>query len=146
MPTSVGDEVQDLSIGNIETGMIGREQNSPVLAMMDNITRRSQSNDICYDCPISSDCAWCSALGHTIHGNPGKKTQFICIQMIAEALANVYYWNLLNIKIPKYNLGVRKNNVPDQWALLVIDADELDFLKKIEAYSMISTMENHKKR
>lgn len=145
MPTSVGNEVKDLCIGNIETGMIGREQNSPVLEMMDNITRRSQSNDICYDCPISSDCAWCSALGHTVHGNPGKKTQFICIQMIAEALANVYYWNLLNIKKPNFNLGVRKNNVPDQWALLVIDAEELDFLKKIEAYSMISTLENYKK-
>jgi hypothetical protein len=142
MPTSVGDNVQDLCIGNVETGIVGREQNSEVLAMMDNITRRSQSNDICYDCPISNDCAWCSALGHAVYGTPGKKPSFICIQMIAEALANVYYWNLLNIKKPQYKLGVRKNNVPDKWALLVIDQDELEFLKKIESYSMIITMEN----
>jgi len=61
--------------------------------------------------------------------------------MVAEALANVYYWNLLNIKKPHYNLGVRKNNVPDFWALLVIDQEELEYLKKIESYSMIVTME-----
>lgn len=142
MPTSVGDNVKDLCIGNVETGIVGREQKSEVLTMMDNITRRSQSNDICYDCPISNDCAWCSALGHAVYGTPGKKPSFICIQMIAEALANVYYWNLLNIKKPQYKLGVRKNNVPDKWALLVIDQGELDYLKKIESYSMIVTMEN----
>lgn len=141
MPTSVGNDVPDLCIGHVDTGIVGREQNSKVLNMMDDITRRSQSNDICYDCPISNDCPWCSALGHSVYGTPGKKPSFICIQMIAEALANVYYWNLLNIKKPEYKLGVRKNNVPDKWALLVIDKEELDFLKMIESRSMITTME-----
>lgn len=142
MPTSVGDEVKDLCIGDIDNGFIGREQGSEVLSMMDRVTRRSAVTDICYDCPIGNDCASCSALGHALFGTPNKKATFICIQMIAEALANVYYWNLLNIKKPQYKLGVRKNNVPDEWSLLVIDADELDFLKKIESYSMIVTMEN----
>lgn len=142
MPTSVGSNVKDLCIGNVQDGLIGRDDNSEVLKMMDNITRRTQSNDICYDCPLSNDCAWCSALAHTVYGTPDKRPTFICIQMIAEALANVYYWNLLNIKKPQYKLGVRKNVVPDEWALLVIDKDELDFLKQIEAYSMIITMEN----
>lgn len=142
MPTSVGDEVKDLCIGDIDNGFIGRDQGSEVLSMMDRVTRRSAVTDICYDCPIGNDCASCSALGHALFGTPNKKATFICIQMIAEALANVYYWNLLNIKKPQYKLGVRKNNVPDEWSLLVIDADELDFLKKIESYSMIITMEN----
>lgn len=145
MPTSVGKDKQDLCIGNIDDGIKGREQGSEILKMMDNITRRSQSNDICYECPLSNDCAWCSALSHTVYGNPGKRPMFICIQMIAEALANVYYWNLLNIKHPEYGLYVRKNNVPDEWALLVIDNDELDHLKKIEAYSMIISIENNRK-
>lgn len=144
MPTSVGDDVPDLCIGHVDTGIIGRDQDSEVLGMMDRITRRTQSNDICYDCPLSNDCAWCSALSHTVYGTPGKRPMFICIQMIAEALANVYYWNLLNIKHPEYELGVRKNNVPDEWSLLVIDQEELDFLKDIESYSMIITMENSK--
>lgn len=142
MPTSVGDNVKDLCIGNVSTGLIGRDDDSEVLKMMDNITRRSQSNDICFDCPLSNDCAWCSALSQTVFGTPGKRASFICIQMIAEALANVYYWNLLNIKKPHYKLGVRKNMVPDEWALLVIDKDELEYLKQIELYSMIITMEN----
>lgn len=142
MPTSVGDEVKDLCIGDIDNGFVGRDQGSEVLSMMDRVTRRSAVTDICYDCPIGNDCASCSALGHALFGTPNKKATFICIQMIAEALANVYYWNLLNIKKPQYKLGVRKNNVPDEWSLLVIDADELDFLKKIESYSMIITMEN----
>lgn len=142
MPTSVGDEVKDLCIGDIDNGFIGRDQGSEVLSMMDRVTRRSAVTDICYDCPIGNDCASCSALGHALFGTPNKKATFICIQMIAEALANVYYWNLLNIKKPQYKLGVRKNNVPDEWSLLVIDDDELDFLKKIESYSMIITMEN----
>lgn len=86
----------------------------------------------------------CSALSLSVYGTPNKRPMFICIQMIAEALANVYYWNLLNIKHPEYELGVRKNNVPDEWSLLVIDQDELDFLKDIESYSMIITMENSK--
>lgn len=83
----------------------------------------------------------CSALGHSVYGTPGKKPSFICIQMIAEALANVYYWNLLNIKKPEYKLGVRKNNVPRAWSLLIIDEEELKFLEAIELRSMISTIE-----
>lgn len=142
MPSSVGDNVKDLCIGTVQDGLIGRDKKSDVLEMMDSITRRSQTNDICFDCPISNDCAWCSALGHTVFGTPNKRPTFTCIMMIAEALANVYFWNMLNIKHPEYQLGSRENVVPDQWSLLVIDKDELDFLKKIEAYSMIITMEN----
>ena len=132
MPTSVGDDVEDLCIGTVDTGIVGRDQGSDILERMDNSTRRSCSNDICYDCPISNDCASCSALGHTVFGDFDKKTNFICIQMIAEALANVYYWNRLILKHPEYNLDVRKNNVPDKWALLVIDNEELEELKLIE--------------
>lgn len=145
MPSSVGDDVKDLCIGDVHTGMIGREEGSEILEMMDGITRRSQSNDICYDCPIGNDCAWCSALGHAVFGTPNKRVTFSCIQVIAEALANVYYWNLLNIKHPEFDLDVRKNNVPDEWARIIIDEDELNFLKEIEAYSMIITLERRKK-
>lgn len=136
MPTSVGDDVKDLCIGNIDDGIIGREQGSEVLQMMDDITRRSQMNDICYECPIGNDCAACSALGHAVFGTPNKRTTFTCIQMIAEALANVYYWNRLLLQHPEYDLPVRKNNVPDEWSLLVIDKDELDELKLLELAAM----------
>lgn len=136
MPTSVGPDVKDLCIGNVNDGIIGREQGSEILQMMDNITRRSQSNDICYDCPISNDCAFCSALAHTVYGTPNKRPMFTCIQMFAEALANVYYWNRLLLKHPEYNLDVRHNMVPKEWALLVINQDELDELTLLESYAI----------
>ena len=143
MPTSVGNNVKDLCIGNIETGIIGREQDSEILKMMDRITRRSYSNDICYECPLSNDCGACVALGHAIFGTPNKKASFICIQMIAEHLSNVYYWNNLLLKHPEYNLPVRKNVVPDEWALLVIDKEELESLKLLECAAIASKIENN---
>ena len=279
MPTSVGDDVKDLCIGTVQDGMVGREEDSEILQMMDNITRRSQSNDICYDCPIGNSCAWCfragtmiatlsgdipiekiqpgdvvrtqtgfhavkhvinriarpnetillkadgifplyttsehpfwakqvqnteqgryiykeadwvnvgklgihdqiqlldgswteiteikwlheeytvynfsvvedptyyangalvhncSALSHTVYGTPGKRPMFICIQMIAEALANVYYWNTLAIKHPEYQLLPRINMVPDSWARLVVDEEELTMLKTLERWAYTS--------
>ena len=60
--------------------------------------------------------------------------------MIAESLANVYYWNLLNIRHPEYELGVRKNNVPEEWAKLILSEDELNELHELEIYSMIITL------
>ena len=141
MPTSVGSEVKDLKLGSVDDGMIGREEGSRVLKMMDKITRRSQSNDICFNCPIGNNCANCSALGHTVFGTPEKRTTFTCIQMIAEALANVYYWNILNIKHPEYELGVRKNNIPEEWAKLVLSDEELEQLHEIEIGSMYATWE-----
>ena len=136
MPTSVGNNVKDLKMGSVKEGFIGREENSEVLNMMDKITRRSQTNDICFECPLSNTCASCSALSHTVYGTPNKRTYFSCIQSIAEHLANVYYWNRLLIKHPEYNLSVRKNVIPDEWSLLVIDKDELDDLKLIECMAM----------
>lgn len=146
MPTSVGHNDESMCIGTVQDGMVGREQNSPVLKMMDRITRRSQSNDICFECPLSGDCAWCSALGYTVYGTPNKRPMFHCIQMIAESLANVYYWNRLHLKHPEYDLGVRKNNVPDQWARLVIDEHELHELKLLECAAMIVTMDREMKQ
>jgi len=141
MPSSVGDNVDDLCIGTVQDGMVGREENSEVLKLLDSVTRRSQSNDICYKCPIGNDCAHCSAMSQTVYGTPNKKGSFICIQMIAEALANVYYWNRLLIHKPHYDLPVRKNNVPDEWSLLVVDEVELENLKLLECMAMIKKIE-----
>lgn len=141
MPTSVGDNVEDLCIGTVHDGFIGREEGSSVLEMMDRITRRSQTNDICFECPLSNDCPGCSAHSHSIYGTPNKKATFICIQMIAEALANVYYWNNCLLKNPGWNLDVRRNVVPDEWALLVIDKEELDNLKLLECAAIMKVIE-----
>lgn len=85
----------------------------------------------------------CIALGHSTYGTPNKRTTFNCIQMIAESLANVYYWNRLLLKHPKYDLPVRKNVVPDEWALLIIDKEELDNLKLLECMAIINKIDNN---
>lgn len=77
----------------------------------------------------------CSGLSHSLFGTPNKRTTFICIQMIAEALANSYFWNRLLVKHPKYNIDVRVLKIPDEWALSVIDSDELTELKLLESYA-----------
>lgn len=141
MPTSVGRDVKDLNLGTVQNGFIGRTENSEVLQMMDKITRRSSTNDICYECPISNDCPACSALGQTVFGTPEKRCSFICIQMFAEALANVYYWNILLLKHPEYRLHPRRNVLPDEWSKLVVDDDELTELKLLELSAMIAYME-----
>lgn len=141
MPTSVGNNVKDLCLGDVKTGMIGRDQGSEVLKLLDKITRRGQNNDICYECPLSNDCASCLALGHTVFGDPNKRTTFTCIQMIAEHLANVYYWNRIIIKHPEWDLYVRKNVCPDEWSILVIDKKELEELKLLECSAMIKRIE-----
>ena len=146
MPTSVGNNVKDLCIGDIDNGIVGREQNSEILKMMDRITRRSYSNDICFECPLSNDCANCIALGHATFGTPNKRPTFICIQMQAEHLANVYYWNNLLLKHPEYDLPVRRLIIPDEWALLVIDNDELNELKLLECAAISSKIDRSKNK
>ena len=142
MPTSVGTDVKDLSIGDVNTGIIGRSEGSEVLVMLDSITRRSQNTDVCYECPIANSCASCLALGHTVFGDPGKRTTFICVMVIAQALANVYYWNMLALKHPEWDMPIRRNMVPDEWALLIIDEEELEKLKFIECKAMEQKLMN----
>ena len=145
MPSSVGNNVRDLCIGTVQNGMLGREEESDVLKELDSITRRSQTNDICWECPIASNCSSCLALGHTVFGTPNKRASFICIQHIAEHIANYYYWNLLAIKHPEWDLPIRKLVTPTKWNRLVVNDDELDFLKSIESYAIIKKIENNTK-
>ncbi len=133
MPTSVGDDVADMCMGSVDDGWNERSNGSEVIKILDSITRRSSSNDICYECPISNNCPGCIALCHAVYGTPNKRTTFHCIQHIAEALANVYYWNKLLLKHPDLNLNYRRNVVPDSWSLLIIDDNELSMLKELES-------------
>jgi len=140
MPSSVGDDGPDMCIGTVKDGMIGREQGSEVLKMLDSITRRGQNTDICWSCPIGTACASCLALGATVFGTPTKRTTFICLMVIAETLANVYYWNRLIIKHPDLNINVRENNVPDEWARIILTEEELAELRIIELVAKMSKM------
>lgn len=72
----------------------------------------------------------CSAYNYQMNGTPDSRCTFICDMHKARALANVYFWNKWYQK--KGLRKVFKNNVPDEWALTIIDEDELKMLKELE--------------
>lgn len=124
MPSSIGDKQKPLTCGSVDSSV-----DRKVLEDLQKITRRSQSTDECFNCPIATGCAWCSAYNYEVFGTANKRATFICVMHKARALANVYYWN-------KYyrqtNSSLRmKNYCPKEWALEIIDEEELEMLNNL---------------
>ena len=91
---------------------------------MSCITRRSQSTDECYYCPIASGCGWCSAYNYEVFGTPDQRATFICIMHKARALANVYYWRKSGVS---YEMDCKK-----EWAVEIIGEDEYENLSNMK--------------
>ena len=145
MPSSVSDGVESLQIGDVSTGPHTRASGSKVLHKLDRMTRRSGMTDLCFECPISSSCGGCLAVGHQIIGTPDRKTTFHCVMKYAEALANWYYFNNLIIKHPNWDIDVRQCKLPKNRVLMIISEDEYEFLKYLEIMAIIVKMEYHNK-
>lgn len=145
MPSSVTDNVESLQIGDVSTGPHTRASGSKVLHKLDRMTRRSGMTDLCFECPISSSCGGCLAVGHQIIGTPDRKTTFHCVMKYAEALANWYYFNNLIIKHPNWDIDVRQCKLPKNRVLKIISEDEYEFLKYLEIMAIIVKMEYHNK-
>lgn len=126
MESSLNGKQKPLCIGDLSNGMQGTEEQKENYELLSNITRRSQSTDKCFYCPIAAGCAWCSAYCYEVNGTPNKRTTFICEMHQARALANCYYWNKLYKKV-----GIDKkfiNYVPKDWALNIITEKEWEEL------------------
>lgn len=93
MKSSLGDDVPPIVIGDVNNGICTTEEQKNTMTMLKSITRRSQSTDECFYCPIGQGCAHCSAYNYQKFRTPNKKATFICDMHKAESLANVYYWN-----------------------------------------------------
>lgn len=124
MPSSIGDKQEILTCGHVDTGI-----DISLLEEMQKITRRSQSTDECFYCPIAKGCSWCTAYNYEVFGTINKRATFICPMHKARALANVYYWN-------KYyrinNIDKRlPNYCPREWALEIINEDEYNMLNEL---------------
>lgn len=130
MNSSLQDEQEPLVIGNIEYGIGQLPQHKKNWESTLNITRRSQSTDECFYCPIGAGCSWCSAYNYQKTGSVNKRVTYICIMHKARALANVYYWNKLFNKLNMENRF--KNYLPDSESLKIISKEELDLLKALE--------------
>lgn len=132
MESSLGDDAPPLIIGNVYDGILATQEQKDIIKCMRCVTRRSQSTDDCFYCPIARACSWCSAYNYQVNGTVDKRATYICIMHKARALANAYYWNK---GFRKYAPFFRfKNWVPDDWALEIIDQDELNMLKELEEF------------
>ena len=131
MKSSLGDDQEPLVIGNVDDGIGTSELYKKNIVSMKVITRRSQSSDKCFWCPIARGCGWCSALNYQMFGTPNKRTTTTCDMHIAASLASNYYWNKVLIKNGD-NKRV-KLYTPKEWATSIIDEDE---------YNMILSLSN----
>lgn len=129
MESSLGADRKPLRIGHVDEGIGQTECTHNCINCLNAITRRTQSTDECFYCPIAEGCSWCSAYNYQVNGTPDSRVTYICDMHKARALANVYFWNTWYRK-----KGLEKrfeNHVPDEWALTIISQDELDMLKEI---------------
>ena len=66
MESSLGCSQKPMRIGNVDEGIAQREEYKCNVDCLDCITRRSQSTDECYYCPIAKGCSWCFKAGTMI--------------------------------------------------------------------------------
>lgn len=128
MPSSLNGEQKPLVVGDLE-GLFRTEKQKETADYLSAITRRSQSTDECFYCPIASGCAWCSAWNYQETGDVNKRSTNICWMHRARVLANVYYWN----KYYKQNNIDKKFdlNLPEDIALQIISKEEYQMLKEL---------------
>lgn len=137
MESSLGDSQKGLCIGHVDRGISITDQDKQNVHCMQCITRKSQSTDDCYTCPLADGCAWCSAYNYQCHGTPDKRTIFHCIMHQAESLATAYYWNRFAISKYeetgdiKYYYTRFPIYIPYDWAIDIIDDDEYQMLIKL---------------
>lgn len=130
MESSLGTDAPPLRIGNVHTGIMSCFREREAVRCLQCITRRSQSTDECFSCPIAEGCAWCSAYNYQVFGTPDKRATFICVMHKARALANAYYWNSLYRErgLPER----QKLYIPADWALEIVSKEEWNLLKELE--------------
>lgn len=129
MESSLGESREPIVIGNSKDGIYNTERTLKIKKELSEITRRSQSTDECFYCPIAAGCAWCSAWNYQETGSVNKRSTNICWMHRAEALANAYYWNKKYIKEgreKRFPLFLEQYN-----ALKLISEEEYNFLLQL---------------
>jgi radical SAM peptide maturase (CXXX-repeat target family) len=128
-PASIGDKQPLYIIGDLECGIGKCKEHLDRINCLNCITRRSQSTDECFNCPIAGGCAWCSAYNYEVFGTPDKRATFICCMHKARVLANMYRW---------WKQGKEYEvEFPEDWAIEIIGKEEYDKLLKLQIKSEI---------
>ena len=129
MESSLGTDIEPMRIGNIDEGLSTTQEEQQRIKCLQCITRRTQSTDECYYCPIAHGCSWCSAYNYQETGTPDKRVTYICEMHKARSLANVYFWNMY---YKKNNIDKKfKMYCPKEWALNIISDEEYNMLLQL---------------
>lgn len=128
MESSLNGKQPPIIVGDIYNGYLKTEEHINNNKKISNITRRSQSTDECFYCPVAAGCSWCSAYNYEMFGTPNKRATYICNMHKAQSLANVYYWN----KLYQYL------NIDKQFKLYLPKADALKFIPDDEYNYLLS--------
>lgn len=123
MGTSLNGKQEPYTIGNIYNGLIEKNR----IDCLNCITRKSQSSERCFNCPIASGCSWCSAYNYEVFGTPNARATYICDLQKARSLAMCYLWN--NIYKKRRSSDRYALDCPKEWALEIIDEREYEYLK-----------------
>lgn len=111
--------------------MAVREDDQARLAQLRSITRQSQSEKKCLECPIAAGCGWCTAYNYEMSGTPNRRMTFICDMHKARVLAQCYHWNRKHLRDPE-EYHHKKMYVPEEWAVPIIGEEEYRALKELE--------------
>ena len=71
----------------------------------------------------------CSAYNYQVFGTPDARATYICIMHKARALGNIYFWNKYYRQHGRQER--MKMYIPDEWALEIINQNELNMLKEL---------------
>ena len=129
MASSLAGTQEPYAIGDLSHGIMNTPEHEQRVGLLEKITRRSQSTDECWNCPIASGCSWCSAYNYQVYGTPDKRVTYICIMHKARVLATSYYWNTLlrkNGSAKRFAL-----NIPESWAVPIVGEEEYRMLKTL---------------
>ena len=122
MESSIGQSQSPYIIGNVNDGIGYNQQTKNMVAGLD-VTYKSQSPQECIDCPVSSECGWCSALNYQEFGTINKRTTYTCLMHKARVLANYYYQNKMG---GNYPFLINKQDAID-----IIGEDETNYLMEL---------------
>lgn len=99
-PISVGEELaESMCLGDCYAGLYTTKRQQDTKAMLDAITRASQSSQKCLDCPVATGCGWCSGYNYEHCGTPNCRTTNICLAHKGRVLGAYYYHNKRYISV-----------------------------------------------
>ena len=96
METSLPNNLQPIIIGDIESGLLSKEQYLKNYNTLQSCNRKNLFNEDCNKCLIASGCSWCIGCNYMITGKLDEKINTTCEMHKMSALATKYLCKITN--------------------------------------------------